>query len=186
MLNDEVRVKDSKCATKIFDRIFELFLLAIGSALAYGFFFFYEWGFASVFSIPPNFISIDLITFAMRLGTFIPCFIFVFYFYWHLGSILVVLHAKKVYGQLLLLAPLLGLFGYSVYLVFNSNLDLSDYMLFGGIILMPMWQFWLTFMLLPKTIKIISDHNYLKSDNKIGLNYVVATWENKTKESRGF
>ncbi|MBM2834809.1 MAG: hypothetical protein HW406_1970, partial [Candidatus Brocadiaceae bacterium] len=185
MLKDEVRVKDSKSDTKIFDRIFELVLLAIGSTLAYGFIFFYEWGFASVFSIPPSFISIDLITFAMRFGTLIPCIIFVFYFYWHLGSILVVLHAKKIYGQLLLLAPLLGLFGYSVYLVFNSNLELSDYVLFGCIILMPMWQFWLTFMLLPETIKNISDHKYLKSNNKIGLSYVVATWENKRKESGG-
>lgn len=186
MLNDKVRVKDSKSATKIFDRTFELLLLAVGSSLAYGFIFFYEWGFASVFNIHPSFISIDLITFAMSFGIFIPILISGFYFYWHLSSILVVLHAKKIYGQLLLLAPLLGLFGYSLYLVFYSNLELSDYVLFGCIILMPMWQFWLTFKLLPETIKIISDHNYLKSNNKIGLSYVVATWENKRKESGGF
>jgi hypothetical protein len=186
VLNDEV--KNRKSDNRIFDRIFELLLLAVGSLLAYGFIFSYEWGFASVFSIPPSFISIDLITFAMRFGIFIPSLIFVFYFYWHFSSILVVLRIKKfkVYGQFLLLTPLFGLFGYSVYLVFNSNLRLSDYVIFGIIILISMWQFWLTFMLLPGTIKNISDHKYLKSNNKIGLSYVVATWENKIKESRGF
>ena len=193
-MNDEVRVKDSKSDTKIFDRIFELLLLAVGSILAYGFIFSYECGFASVFSIHPSFISIDLITFAMSFGIFIPVLISVFYLYWYLSSLLVVLrtrkvlHTKKVYGLLWLvsLTPLLLFLVYSFYLVLSSNLELTDYIAFGFILVMPPWHFWLMFKLLPETIKNIAGQNPLKSNHTIVLSGLVATVKFKPKESRGF
>lgn len=194
MLNDEVRVKDSKSDAKIFDRIFELILLAVGSILAYGFIFFYEWGFASVFSIPPSFISIDLITFAMRFGVFIPILISVFYLYWYLSSIIVVLrtkkvlHTKKVYGLLWFfsLTPLLLFLGYSFYFVLSLNLELTDYIGFGVVLVMLPWQFWHMFKLLPETIKNIADQNHLKSNHTIVLSGLAATRKYKPMESRGF
>ena len=192
MLNDEV--KDRKSHNRIFDRIFELLLLAVGSTLAYGFIFSYEWGFTSIFSIPLSFISIDLITFAMSFGIFIPTLISVFYFYWYLSSIIVVLRTKivlrtkKVYGLLWLfsLTPLLLFLGYSFYFVLSSNLELTDYIAFGFILVMLPWQFWHMFKLLPETIKIITDQNHLKSNHIIVLSGLAATRKYKPKESRGF
>lgn len=162
---------------KAFSPIFELLLFVVCSALAYSFIFLYERGFADVYSIPPSFITVDLASFAMRSGIIIPIVIVVFWFYWQAGSILAVSVRKNIKIPIwwILLAPSLGLFGYSFYLVLSTNLQLRDYILFGWIVFMPMAFIWLTFIVLPKTIKANTDDNdkYLRSHGMSVLSIVL-------------
>lgn len=165
MLNDEV--KNRKSDNRIFDRIFELLLLAVSSALAYGFVYLYECGFASVFSIPLSFITVDLTWFASRTGFLLVIIISVFCLYWQAGSIFAVSPYKNItiYVWLLLLVPFFLLFGFFIYTFSISNVQWIDYLLFGFTVVILLLNYWNMFIVLPKTIKTITDYNdkYLAS-----------------------
>ena len=183
VLEDEVK-EDNIFYKRMFSPIFELLLFSVGSALAYGFIFLYECGFASVFSIPLNFITVDLTWFASRAGILLVIILYVFWFYWQVGSIFAVSPNKniKTYVWLLLLVPFLVIFVYPIYIFISSYVQWKDYLLFGIIVVIPLWFYFLTFVALPKTIKTITDDNddYLKSKG-MGILSIVSTPEGKKK-----
>ena len=182
-MEDEVK-ENNIFYKRMFSPIFELLLFAVGSALAYGFFFFYEWGFASVFGIPLSFITVDLTWFASRAGILLIIILFVFWFYWQVGSIFAVSPDKniKTYVWLLLLIPFFVILGYPIYIFISSYVQWKDYFLFGFIVFIPLWFYFLTFVALPKTIKTITDDNdeYLTSKG-MGVLSVVSSPAGKKK-----
>ncbi len=180
----EEELKDNNTINRAFDRIFEVFFLAVCSVLAYSFFFLYEWGFADIYNIPTSFITVDLASFAMRSGIIIPSVIVLFWFYWWAGSILAVSPNKniKTYVWLLLLVPFFVIFVYLIYIFVSSYMQWKDYLLFVFIVAIPLWFYFLTFVMLPKTIKTITDDNdkYLTSKGMSVLS-IVSTPEGKKK-----
>ena len=184
-LVSEDEVKENNIFYKrLFSPIFELLLFAVGSSLAYGFIFLYECGFASVFSIPLSFVTVDLTWFASRAGILLVIIMFLFWFYWQVGSIFAVSPNKniKTYVWLLLLVPFFVMFGYPIYIFISSYVQWKDYLLLGFIVVIPLWFYFLTFVTLPKTIKTITNDNdeYLTSKG-MGVLSIVSTPEGKKK-----